>query len=59
MSTKPQSYSSFRFLRQEHIASLQLDVQLYEHIETGAMHIHLDTQQQENVLFLTGPLCFI
>lgn len=59
MFTTPQSYSSFRFIRQEHIASLQLDVQLYEHIETGAMHIHLDTQQPENVFlvaFRTMPM---
>lgn len=59
MSTKPQSYSSFRFQRQEHIASLQLDVQLFEHIKTGAIHIHLDTQQEENVFlvaFRTMPM---
>ncbi len=59
MSINPLCHSSFRFLRQDHIASLQLDVQLFEHIETGAMHIHLDTQQEENVFlvaFRTMPM---
>jgi len=59
MSNTPSAHPSFSFVRQETIQSLQLDAQLYQHNDTGAMHIHLDTGQDENVFlvaFRTMPM---
>ncbi|MCP4791220.1 MAG: peptidase M16 [Gammaproteobacteria bacterium] len=59
MSSTPVTHQSFTFLRQETIQSLQLDAQLFQHNETGALHIHLDTGQDENVFlvaFRTMPM---
>lgn len=36
-----QAHSAFRFIRQQHVESLKLQVEEYEHLETGAQHIHL------------------
>ena len=49
MSTAPLSHSAFRFLRQQKIDSLNINMQQYEHIITGALHIHLASAQTENV----------
>ena len=59
MSNIPNAHPSFSFLRQETIQSLQLDAQLYQHNDTGAIHMHLDTGQDENVFlvaFRTMPM---
>ncbi|MDP6969893.1 MAG: insulinase family protein [Gammaproteobacteria bacterium] len=59
MSGIPNTHQDFTFLRQETIQSLQLNAQLFQHRETGAQHIHLDTGQDENVFlvaFRTMPM---
>ncbi|HBD24030.1 MAG TPA: peptidase M16 [Oceanospirillaceae bacterium] len=59
MSSIPDTHQDFKFLRQETIQSLQLNAQLFQHRETGAQHIHLDTGQDENVFlvaFRTMPM---
>ena len=48
------AHSTFRFIREQHVASLNIDVQEFEHIETGAQHIHLNPcveGEGENVFF--------
>jgi Zn-dependent M16 (insulinase) family peptidase len=52
MSAAPQSHSAFRFLRQQTIDSLNINIQQYEHITTGALHIHLASEQTENVFLV-------
>lgn len=52
MSAAPQSHPAFRFLRQQTIDSLNISIQQYVHIATGAMHIHLASQQTENVFLV-------
>lgn len=59
MSSIPDTHQDFIFLRQETIQSLQLNAQLFQHRETGAQHIHLETGQDENVFlvaFRTMPM---
>ncbi len=49
------AHSTFRFIREQHVASLNIDVQEFEHIETGAQHIHLNPRVQgegENVFLV-------
>ena len=52
MPATPQSHSAFRFLRQQNIASLNINIQQYEHITTGALHLHLASEQTENVFLV-------
>jgi len=52
MSAAPQSHSAFRFLRQQTIDSLNINIQQYEHVKTGALHIHLASEQTENVFLV-------
>ena len=52
MSAVPQSHSAFKFLRQQKIDSLNISIEQYEHITTGALHIHLASQQTENVFLV-------
>ncbi len=57
MST-PQPHSSFEFVRQHHIASLDIDVQTFRHRTTGALHYHLAADDDQNaflVAFRTVP----
>ncbi|NVK41229.1 MAG: insulinase family protein [Oceanospirillaceae bacterium] len=52
-------HPSFRYLRSETIASLNIDVAEYEHIKTGARHYHIGADNQENVFlvaFRTVPM---
>ena len=52
----------FVFLRQQTIESLNINIQEYEHIVTGASHIHLASEQAENVFLValkTMPQDFI
>ena len=53
------SHPSFRWLGSERIDSLNLTLQQYEHIETGALHYHMDAENKENVFlvaFRTVPM---
>jgi len=49
----PVSHPAFVHVRSEHIQSLDIDVHEYRHMGTGTPHIHLATNNPENV-FLVG-----
>lgn len=51
--TNQQAHSEFRHIRNHTIASLNVEVQEYEHKGTGARHIHLATDDDQNT-FLVG-----
>jgi len=46
------AHSSFRWLRSQFIESLNLEVQEFEHIQTGAMHYHMASDSPENVFLV-------
>ena len=48
----PAAHSSFRWLRNQHIQSLNLEVQAFEHQKTGALHYHLAADNPENVFLV-------
>lgn len=52
MMQTPASHPAFRWLRSHTIASLQLDMHEYEHINTGARHYHLAADNPENVFLV-------
>ncbi|RKZ57275.1 MAG: peptidase M16 [Candidatus Parabeggiatoa sp. nov. 3] len=52
------SHPAFTFVRQDRIPSLNVDVEEYRHIKTGARHLHLSAEDNNNaflVAFLTVP----
>ena len=60
-ATRPATtcHSSFEFMRQQKIDSLNVTMQEFRHKETGAMHYHIAAEQQENVFlvaFRTVPM---
>jgi Zn-dependent M16 (insulinase) family peptidase len=46
------SHPAFEHLRSETIDSLQVTVEEYRHIKTGAQHIHIDADNNENVFLV-------
>ncbi|GGB90950.1 peptidase M16 [Marinobacterium zhoushanense] len=46
------SHPSFRFLRTQQIHSLNVEVQEFEHIATGAKHYHIAAERDENVFLV-------
>lgn len=46
------SHHAFRWLRSQFIESLNLEVQEFEHTETGAVHYHLASDSPENVFLV-------
>ncbi|MBV1786613.1 insulinase family protein [Marinobacterium sp. D7] len=46
------SHQSFRFLRTQQIHSLNVEVQEFEHIATGAKHYHIAAERDENVFLV-------
>jgi len=57
--TSVNCHSSFEFIRKESIESLNVSMLEFRHRETGAMHYHIDADQQENVFlvaFRTVPM---
>jgi Zn-dependent M16 (insulinase) family peptidase len=48
----PAADPAFRFVRQQYIASLQVTMQAFEHIKTGAQHYHLAADNTENVFLV-------
>ncbi len=52
MTDAVQAHPTFDLVRREHIDSLQLDVQQFEHRETGAQHYHLAADNSENVFLV-------
>ncbi|HHL19583.1 MAG TPA: peptidase M16 [Thiothrix sp.] len=49
----PDSHPAFVWKRTEVIDSLNVSIEEYEHVKTGAVHYHLNTDNDENV-FLVG-----
>ena len=52
-------HPSFKWVRSERIDSLNLTLQEYQHIKTGALHYHMDAENTENVFlvaFRTVPM---
>lgn len=50
-----QAHPAFTFIREQHVNSLNITVQEFEHIETGAQHIHLSPKveaQSENIFLV-------
>ena len=46
-------HPAFKWIRSERIDSLNLTLQEYQHIKTGALHYHMEAENTENV-FLVG-----
>ena len=52
-------HPSFKWIRSERIDSLNLTLQEYQHIKTGALHYHMEAENTENVFlvaFRTVPM---
>ena len=46
------AHASFKFLRERYVESLNVGYQEFEHLATGAIHIHLSSQNTENVFLV-------
>jgi Zn-dependent M16 (insulinase) family peptidase len=46
-------HPAFKWIRSERIDSLNVTLQEFQHIKTGALHYHMDAENSENV-FLVG-----
>ena len=58
-SVKGNAHPAFSWIRSERIESLNVTVEEYQHIKTGAMHYHIDADNSENVFlvaFRTVPM---
>jgi len=58
-TAEPAAHPAFIFRRGSHIASLNIEVEEYEHRATGALHYHLGNGNPENVFLValrTAPL---
>lgn len=56
---KGDAHPAFSWIRSERIESLNVTVEEYQHIKTGAMHYHIDADNNENVFlvaFRTVPM---
>ena len=51
-ATLPDAYPTFKPLREKTIESLNIRVEQFEHIATGAMHYHLAADNTENVFLV-------
>ncbi len=47
-------HPAFKWLRSERIDSLNLTLQEFQHIKTGALHYHLEAENTENVFLEIG-----
>lgn len=52
-SSNMSSHSAFKLLRTQKIDSLKVEIEEYVHVKTGAKHLHLSSENDENV-FLVG-----
>jgi Zn-dependent M16 (insulinase) family peptidase len=52
MTATSKQHSSFRFIGTQAVPSLSLEVQEFEHIQTGAKHYHLAADQDEKVFLV-------
>ncbi len=48
----PSAHPAFAAIRQQHIESLNIRVEQYEHKKTGAVHYHLASENSENVFLV-------
>ena len=58
-TVKGNSHPAFTWIRSERIESLNVTIEEYQHIKTGAMHYHIDADNNENVFlvaFRTVPM---
>jgi len=58
-TVKGNSHPAFTWIRSERIESLNVIIEEYRHIKTGAMHYHIDADNNENVFlvaFRTVPM---
>ena len=58
-TVKGQVHPAFAWEKSEHIHSLNITVEQYRHIRTGALHYHIDADNNENVFlvaFRTVPM---
>ena len=58
-TVKGNAYPTFTWVRSERIDSLNVTVEEYQHVKTGAMHYHVDADNNENVFlvaFRTVPM---
>ncbi|MGB5454774.1 MAG: insulinase family protein [Gammaproteobacteria bacterium] len=49
---KGHAHPAFAWVRSEHIESLNVTVEEYRHIKTGALHYHVDADNNENVFLV-------
>ncbi|MDF1764452.1 MAG: insulinase family protein, partial [Oleibacter sp.] len=52
MTQTPNVSSSFRHIRSTKVDSLNIEIQHYEHIQTGAVHYHLNADYDEKVFMV-------
>lgn len=52
VSKTPDHHPAFQYIRSQYVESLNLTVQEFEHIVTGAKHYHLAADNQENVFLV-------
>jgi presequence protease len=52
MSQSNQPHPAFEAIRSEHVDSLNLQIDQYQHRSTGAMHFHLGAENTENVFLV-------
>lgn len=51
-SEQQRCHPAFEFIREQHIDSLNIDIQEFTHIKTGAQHIHIVSDNKENVFLV-------
>ncbi len=49
---QPLNHPAFSFVREHYISSLNVTVQEFQHIKTGAQHIHMQAESDENVFLV-------
>ena len=58
-SSQAHAHPAFNWIRSERVESLNVTVEEYQHIKTGALHYHIDADNNENVFlvaFRTVPM---
>ena len=46
------THPAFEFLRRENLESLGISIEEYRHRETGAIHLHMNADSDENVFMV-------
>ena len=50
--SNPVTHPAFEFLRRENLESLGISIEEYRHRETGAIHLHMNADSDENVFMV-------